>query len=482
MIHTSDNIFQEYQALVDRYWDSRALFFDECLGINLDKFPEQVAILNALDEYDHIAVKSGTKVGKTFLEAGCILHYATCRPFPKIPCTAPSKETLFNVLWAELAKLHRRLIPIFREQLVWTKQKLYHRNYPEDWFAVARTSTKERSEAMQGMHADYVFRVIDEASGVPEAIFDTWEGVDGLYETKELICANPTRLEGSFYQAFGKSAEFYKTFTLNSEKSELHRIKNFAHCKRVEHKYGRDSNMYRVRILGEFPERDGDSFIPFDLVTDALNREIEPQDHHPKVFGLDVARHGMDHCKLAIRQGDEFKAIESVVSKDLMKVVYYVARRADIEKPVQIFVDANGMGWGVHDRLSELGYPSYAVNVSESPAFDDRQYRRLRDELWGSMRSWLEARRGKLHDNEDKDLLGQLTTPRYKDVGGRIVIESKEEMRRRGVHSPDEADACNLTFAQPVAAYKEDDMTEILAGLGMDGAGGYEPLDRESGY
>lgn len=476
---------REYQALADRYWDSRALFVDECLGVNLSKFPEQVAIFNALDMHDHVVVKSGHKVGKTFVEACSILHYLCCRPFPKIPCTAPSKETLFNVLWAEIAKWHRRLDPVFREQLEWTKQKIFHRVYPEDWFAVARTATKERSEALQGFHADYLMRVVDEGSGVPEQIYETLEGADGVLETKELICGNPTRIEGTFFNAFNKDKALYNGHTLSSEDSQLHRIKNFAYVKRMEAKYGRDSNMFRVRVLGIFPERDGDSFIPFDLAQDAVYREIEPQTMHPKVFGLDVARHGVDRCKLAIRQGDEFWPVEDVPFKgDLMKTVYYVARRADKEKPVQIFVDANGMGWGVHDRLTELGYPAYAVNVSESPAFDTRQYHRLRDELWGMMRDWLFARRGKIHDNEEGDLVGQLTTPRYHEStkAGCIIIESKKEMRARGVDSPDMADACNLTFAQPVAAYKDEDLTEIMGSLGHDDMEGYRPLDLEAGY
>jgi hypothetical protein len=458
------------------------LFVEDIIGVDLTAYPEQVEVLNDLDENDHVAVKSGHKVGKTAIEAWVILHYLCCRPFPRVVCTAPSKETLFNVLWAELAKWHRRMAPIFRDQLIWTKQKMMHRLYPEDWFAVARTATKERPEALQGFHADYVLRVVDEASGVFESIYETLEGADGVIETKELLCGNPTRPEGNFYQAFNKDRELYVRHTLSSLKSQLHRAKDFAYCKRMERKYGVESNIYRVRVLGEFPERSGESFIPFDLAFEATQREIEPQDHMPLVYGLDVARHGNDSTYIAKRRGDNYQAPVRINKRDLMHIVGAVAREADKEKPAVIFIDANGIGWGVYDRLNELGYPVHAVNVSELPAFDGRRYHRLRDELWGQMLDWLSMRRGRFEDNDDLDIVGQLTTPKYELTSdGKIIIESKKKLRGRGVQSPDIADAMNLTFAQPMAAYKDEALDEFYDHLYAH-QGGWRPLDREAGY
>jgi phage terminase large subunit len=476
------NSIQEFQEAISRYWNQRALFVDEVIGVDLTHFRDQVEILNALDNHDHVVVRSGHKVGKTAIESWTVLHYLTCRPFPKIVATAPSRETLFNVLWAELAKWHRRMLPVFRDQLLWTKQKMVHRLYPEDWFAVARTATKERSEALQGFHADYLLRIIDESSGVPEAIFETLEGADGVIETKELQCGNPTRIEGNFFQAFNKDKELYSCHKLSSLDSHLHAIKDFAYCKRIAKKYGEDSNMYRVRVLGEFPIRDGDSFIPYDLAHAATEREIEPQDHLPMVYGLDVARHGGDQTRLARRRGDLIKLPELIQAKDLMGVANAVARAADKDKPIVINIDAIGMGWGVHDRLDQLGYPVRAINVSELPAYNSREYHRLRDELWGSMRSWLESRRGRIEDNEDGDLVGQLTTPKYSySHDNKVVIETKKQMRSRGVSSPDMADAANLTFADPVAAYANEEYNDFFEHhWGRDDT--YQPFDAEAGY
>jgi hypothetical protein len=292
---------QQLERIIRELWDDRIGFAKHIIGVT--PTDQQGDLLRALDERDHVSVGSGHGCGKSGAEAIAVLHYMSCRPFPKIPCTAPSKHQLYDILWAELSKWHRRMHPIFAHQFAWTKEKFFHKAHPEEWFAGARTATKENPEALQGFHADYVFRVIDEASGVPEAIFEVAEGAHGQIETKELMCANPTRLEGTFYDSHHKLKKFYHTLTWSCLDSPIV-PKDYA--PRIEKKFGKASNIYRVRVLGLFPLRADDVFIPYDLVEAAIAREILAQNEYPKVFGVDVARYGDDSSVIAIRQGDEF--------------------------------------------------------------------------------------------------------------------------------------------------------------------------------
>lgn len=480
MITVSD--FERQKKIISDFWDDRVGFVKYIIGVTPTN--QQGDALRDLDKRDHVAIKSGHGGGKSTVEVWCINHYIMTRPFPKIPCTAPSKHQLYDVLWAELSKWHRHMMShgdagrMFASQYEWTKEKFFHRDHPNEWFASARTATKENPEALQGIHADYVLRVIDEASGVPEPIFEVSDGAHGRIETKEIMGANPTRLSGSFYDAFHKLRREYGVHTWNILESSIAPPK---YAPRMERKYGKDSNIYRVRVLGEFPLRDGDSFIPYDLAEDAYKRDIEDQKGKPKVIGVDVARFGNDETVIAIRQGDEIKPVHQLRNKGTMEVAGYVARLANEEKPVQaIYVDVIGIGAGVYDRLEELGFPVISINVSESPAIDSLKYKRLRDELWGNTRDWLEARRGRIADNEDRDLIGQLTTPKYRITSdGKIQIESKDDMRRRGLASPNMADAVNMTFAQPLSEYitDTDDAPESYGERG-----GYQPLDAEAGY
>ncbi len=466
---------KQIQKTIDDLWDDRIGFVKYIIGQT--PTDQQGDALVTFDKNDHMSVASGHGCGKSSVQSWLILHYLCCRPSPKIPCTAPTKHQLHNVLWAELSKWHRQMQSVFAAPLEWSKEYMRHKSNPEEWFAAAVTASKDNPVALQGMHTDYVMKIIDEASGVPEAVFEVLEGAHGRFETKEAMFANPTALEGSFFESHHKMKKFYKRLQWSCLDSS---IAPPGYAERMERKYGRESNIYRVRVLGLFPNAAGDSFIPYSLAAAALVREVAVQKGKPIVFGVDVARYGEDDSVLAIRQGDEFMPYHVLRNKSTMEVAGYVARQANVLKPEAIFVDVIGLGAGVFDRLEEQGYPVIGVNVAELPAIDSKKYKRLRDEVWGNMRDWLADMRGKIWDNEDQDLVGQLTSPKYHHTSdGKIVIETKDEMKKRGVSSPDIAEAHIMTFAQPIAEYtkEEDDFWDDIRGRT-----GYQPIDAEAGY
>lgn len=467
--------------IIKAFYNDRVGFVKHVIGATPK--PNQADLLAAHDRNDYVCVKSGVGTGKSTSESWLILHYMSCRPECKIICTSPSKEQLFNVLWAELNMWHKRMNPLFRDLFVWTKTQFTHREH-EHWFAVARTATKENPQSLAGIHARYVLRIIDEGSAVMDAAWDVLEGDTGTVETKELTCGNPTALSGYFYDAFNKNSASYKLLTWNSEQllESKGGLVPDRIVERIRRKYGEDSNMYRIRVRGAFPLKDGDSFIPFDVAYEATFREVPPQKDYDIVFGCDIARYGDDSTVIAIRQGDEFQPFHELRNKSTMETGNYIALLAKRLKPKVIFVDVIGLGAGVFDYLEMLGYPVFPVNVAETPALNGALYKRLRDELWGLMRDWLEARRGRLRDNEDGDLLAELTTPRYKVVaGGKIQIESKNDMKKRGKSSPNIADAHIMTFAQPMAEYRKES-GEGGAYYSGEAEANMFVLDAEAGY
>jgi len=313
-------------------------------------------------------------------------------------------------------------------------------------YAVARTARKEKPEAFQGFHSKHMLFIVDEASGVEDIIFEVGEGAMSTAGAKTLMTGNPTRTSGYFYNAFHEQRHLWTTMKVGCADSG--RV-NPRYIEEMKEKYGEISNVFRVRVLGEFPSGDDDSVIPLSIVEEAVDRDIKLVEGDV-VWGLDVARFGGDRTALAKRCNNHLLGnIISWRGKDLMQTVGMVKAMYDKakgwEKPVEILVDAIGMGAGVVDRMLEVGLPVRAVNVAESPSTEGR-FNRKRDELWWEARDWFMNRTSVIPNQEE--LIYELAMPRYQYTSAsKIKVESKDEMRRNGIQSPDLADAFCLTFA-----------------------------------
>ena len=262
-----------------------------------------------------------------------------------------------------------------------------------------------------------------------------------------MMCGNPTRSDGYFYDAFHNDRDKWHCMTVSCEDGEYVDPKFISD---MADKYGENSNVFRVRVLGEFPTQSDDVLLPLHLVEDATRRDVEAGPTTPVVWGLDVARFGSDRSALAKRQGNILiEPIKTWQNKDLMELAGIVLAEYDAVpysmRPQAIYIDAIGLGAGLADRLRELDLPAVAVAVSETASLKDR-FNRLRDELFWSAREWFEAR--DCYMPEDDTLIAELTGIRYKYLSsGKLKIESKDEMKKRGQRSPDTADAFVLTFA-----------------------------------
>ncbi len=411
--------------------------------IGAEPTEQQAKVLAYLDGGERrIAVRSGHGVGKSALLAWILLWWISTRPFAIIPCTAPTAHQLEDVLWGEVVRWHRNMREPFRSLLTVGKKWIRHRESPEDWFAVARTARRENPEALQGFHGKHLAFLIDEASGVPEEVFEVAEGALSTPGSLVVMVGNPTRREGAFFRAFHSDRPHWKTLHLPSTNSSL---VDPQYSERMKKRYGEDSDVYRVRVKGDFPSAEPDALVGLSVVEAAVGKQVEIQADEPLVYGVDVARFGDDETVLLRRRGVLVEGLESWRNLDTMQTSAKVAAMARAQRPSLIFVDVVGIGAGVADRLREMGLPVHPVNVSERPA-DQVRFDDLRSELWWRLRQWLEG--GNVSLPTDDELVAQISTIKYGLTGtGKMRIESKRDRKKRGLASPDRADALMMTFA-----------------------------------
>lgn len=395
-----------------------------------------------------IAIRSGHGTGKTAFAAWLMLHFLVCRPYCKIPCIAPVGPQLKSNLWPEVHLWIRRS-PFLGELIRWQAEKIFFREAGgHEWFAIPRTvnvkaSPEEQAETLAGIHADNMMVVVDEASGVPDPVFRPLEG--GLTGPVNFVLqiGNPTRASGFFYDSHTKNRQDWLTLHWNAEDSEL---VERSQIERMARKYGTDSNAYRIRVLGEFPLASPDCLIPLDWVMKAVDRDLIVEPSMPKVLGIDVARYGDDKSIIVRRQGPIVQALSEFDKLDSQELACWGMREIQESEADCAAIDVIGWGAGTYDILNGMApCPVLPVNVAEGAA-NPEQFSRLRDELWWQVRERFQA--GTISIPPDDELIGELTVIKYnfsRTAKEKIKIESKQELRDRGIASPNRADAVCLS-------------------------------------
>jgi phage terminase large subunit len=437
------------EEFVREYRDDPVKFVKEVLGAT--PLPYQAEFLQAIADGERkMSVRSGHGTGKSTSASWAMLWYVLLRFPNKVVVTAPTSGQLFDALFAELKRWINELPEQLKPMLIVKSDRVELAAAPSEAFISARTSRAETPEALAGVHSENVLLVVDEASGVPEKVFEAAAGSMSGHAATTILLSNPTRSSGTFFESQTRLSGSYWTRRWSCVDSPLV-SEEFVDEMRL--RYGEDSNAFRIRVLGEFPLADDDTIIPFHLVEAATQRDIELDEDAARTWGLDVARFGSDKTVLAKRQGHVITEVNGWQGLDLMQTVGRVKAEYDglpsHLRPREIMVDVIGMGGGVVDRLRELGLPVRGINVAESPSMGDT-YTNLRAELWFKMRGWLEQRGAKLPKNEQ--LIAELTSIRYSFASsGKMKAESKDDMRKRGLSSPDYADAVCLTLASDAA-------------------------------
>ena len=437
------------EEFVLEYRDDPVKFVREVLGAT--PLPYQAEFLQAIADGERkMSVRSGHGTGKSTSASWAMLWYVLLRFPNKVVVTAPTSGQLFDALFAELKRWINELPDQLKPMLTVKSDRVELAAAPSEAFISARTSRAETPEALAGVHSENVLLVVDEASGVPEKVFEAAAGSMSGHAATTILLSNPTRSSGTFFESQTRLSGTYWTRRWSCVDSPLV-SEEFVDEMRL--RYGEESNAFRIRVLGEFPLADDDTIIPFHLVEAATQRDIELDEDAQTVWGLDVARFGSDKTVLAKRQGNVITEVNGWQGLDLMQTVGRVKAEYDglpsHLRPREIMVDVIGMGGGVVDRLRELNVPVRGINVAESPSMGDT-YTNLRAELWFKMRGWLEQRGAKLPKNEQ--LIAELTSIRYSFASsGKMKAEGKDDMRKRGLSSPDYADAVCLTLASDAA-------------------------------
>jgi len=429
-------------SLIEFYRNEPQAFIEDVLGLN--PTDQQIQLIDCVKQGEKfISVKSGHGTGKSTIMAALILWFLCCFK-SQVPITAPSSSQLFDALWSRLSELYNRMNPVFKDNFELAKDRLFSTKSKREHFCVARTAKKEQPESLQGFHSENLLFVVDEASGVDDAVFDVIMGALTEENNYCILIGNPLRVTGYFHDTFTKNTGMWKNLSFSSVDSPLVKkefIEGFAAL-------GVDSDRYRVRVLGEFPKAEADSLISLEHIEAAQVRSLSPSGN--VLWGIDPARFGSDSSILIKRQGRKVFPTSKWDKFDTMSIAGFVAHEyrttKDDDKPSTIFVDTIGLGSGVYDRLSELGLPVHEVNVSRSSSFP-KEYKNKRAENYDLMREWFQEEQPDIPD--DKELATQLSTIKYKFASnGTLQIEDKDIYKKNNpsVGSPDIADALMLTF------------------------------------
>ena len=392
---------------------------------------------------------SGHGIGKSCEVAWIILWAMSTRPHLNGVITANTTTQLSTKTWRELALWHKRSIN--EHWFKWTATKFFHVSHPETWFCAAIPNTEHNSEAFAGLHARHVLLLYDEASGIPDVIWEVSEGAMTTPRAMWFVYGNPTKNTGRFRECFASDSSRWHTSQIDSRTCKMTNKKELAEWIET---YGEDSDFVRVRIKGTFPRAGNVQFIGSDLVDYAMKNECPYEAHMtmPLILAVDVARFGDDKSVALLRQGRKVLRIWKFRELNTMQLSTEVSAIIREVRPQAVFVDVIGVGAGVVDRLRMLNHEVIEVNAGLGPD-DVKTYYNKRAEMWGRMKHWLLQGADIPYDTELKKAL--IGIEYGYDEKERIRLERKSDMKARGLDSPDEGDALAYSFAEIVTGMAE---------------------------
>lgn len=440
--------YEEASELQQTWIETPETFFSGILGV--DFWAKQIEIVESIKKHRRTAIRSSNSSGKTWSIARIALWFLFSFPNSVVINTAPTHRQVENQFWRNLRSAHNKAKIRLGGKLLKTALSI-----DEDWFAIGFTTRDGEGamEAFAGWHAKNMLVIIDEASGVHPRVFEAIEGaMAGGATVRLVLIGNPTRNTGDFAEAF-KDPIYNKihisAFDVPNVIKRMALITGLATWEWVQEmisKYGEDSDIYRVRVLGEFPKHEADTLISIDSIAKSIDADREMYGEDEYVL-LDPARYGKDKAAFVYKKGNYAMVLEEIASSDLMVLAGKMVQYLEKYPKAQGRIDIIGVGAGVFDRLKELPkVRSRVAGVNVAVAAGDKEhYANMRAEAWDLMRLWLRDCILEKHEG-----WYELAQPKMKiKSDGKLQLESKEDMRKRGVKSPNIADALSLAFAKP---------------------------------
>jgi phage terminase large subunit len=444
----------DWEEMFDIYHDDPVAFCEDILEFYPDHWQKE-GMLSVRDN-PKTSIRSGQGVGKTAFTSCIIIWYIAMHYHARIIATSPTMQQLYDVLWAEIAKW--LIGTILEGQIIWKKTRVVMAGYESTWFATAKTAT--RPENMQGYHEQYMLFVVDEASGVEDKILEAILGTLGHKDNRLLLLGNPTKNTGVFHESYTKDRKYFNCMKVNALDVER---TNKENIQMLIDKYGADSNVVRVRVYGEPPTQEDDVFIPLSLIEQATMTEPDTGELETVDLGVDVARFGDDETVIAPKFNNEIKELLIRHGQDLMKTVSdilifcrKIQDKLKYKGKIVIKIDDTGLGGGVTDRLIQIKKEEkldwmVIIPVNFSRSIKHKYYDDITTYLWSVVRELLGFKEEEENTEceivlpNDNELIAQLSIRKYALTSkGKIKLESKKEMKKRGIKSPDRADAVAL--------------------------------------
>jgi phage terminase large subunit len=500
--NTMENVIEKEIDLLNKYRKKPLLFFRDELGLSIDIWRNDVPpkdwipgdpvpiwsaqreIIEALVKHRKVAVKTGHGVGKTYIAGGLALYLAYAWHATGMT-TAPTFRQVRRALWGEIHYLYNRA-----KNPLGGKLNQVSLDLGDKWF-VEGFATDKPSENITGIHEENIFVIVDEGGGV---LPETYEALDALLTSETsfvLYIGNPTAADGPFYDAFKPNSGF-KTFTISCYDCPNVKHDRIIYSKLTAKKWVDDkvkkwgvaSNLFRIRVAGEFAEESRDTLIPIKYIEIALRKGVEGEVVPDEIngFGLDVARQGSDSSVFGAKYNSGFfKVLESTqkqretATAGKMKSYYdslipkFKYRSLDeMERKLKkdkgeevgedpswppINVDDIGVGGGVVDILVEDEYPVNGVNVAEAPDPSEPEEAKLflnkRAQYYWRLKVLFEQEKVAI---DDEDLAFELSKLKMEFLrSGKIKIIDKETLKKPAPQgmgkSPDKAECMMLAFA-----------------------------------
>jgi hypothetical protein len=429
-----------------------------------DPWSIQTEILEAVRDHKDVSVKSAHGIGKDWIAARVALWFGCCHQPSIVITTGPSDRQVRGILWKEISVAYQNATYPIGGRLLQQELK-----FAPNWWIWGFTAPERDPDKFQGFHEENVLVIIDEASGVSDEIYLAIDGILTSKNAHKLEIGNPTDPSSSFAKSFKTprvkkiSVTSFETPNFTDFGITLENIVNDTWREKITHEYrypslttpewvrnkyedwGLENPLFRSRVLAEFPSEGVDTLIPLAWIEAAQQRVLEPTE--PVTLGVDVAVEGDDLCVIGKRAGPVYRRHSKFGKVDTMTTTGHVVRALDETKAEIANVDVVGVGAGVVHRLGELGKPVAAASAGKK-ANDPEKYANQRSEWFWGLRCRFESKDIDI-DPADEDLAAQLCAIRWKpDSRGRVQLQKKELMKKEIGCSPDDADACAISFAR----------------------------------
>ena len=412
----------------------------------------QEQIIADFIKHDKIVVKSGHGLGKDYLGGALALYYLCCFPPVTVITTATTERQVNLVMWGEISKLYANAAKPLGGKLL-TTDLIMTEKKDVKWLATGFTTkdTNENVGKFQGFHNDHVLVIVSEAQAIEPAIMEQIDSLMVGGNCKLLLIGNPLAPVGPFYDAFQDKSfkkytfSCYESPNVKSGKEIIPGMVGRRWVKEKEEKWGIDSPLFQSRVMGEFPKSSTNSFLSLADITESLTT-LEPK-LGPKVLAIDPARYGNDKTAIAFAVGGDLRYLSTTHGKATTETEGLIITLIKKLKPDVVRIDEGAMGAGIFDHLLEeqvalekQGFEFEVEAFNFGGRATDSLFANLGAESYFSVCKSITEGDVKLLENDS--LMAQLSSRRYThNSKGKLMLERKEDVKKRGLPSPDEADA-----------------------------------------